>query len=243
MFTGSARLKLSLFLLFLSLGLLLCVKLTNEGYASYYLEQQDQNDLLTIWSDLERKQDSLEEELEARREQKMVLSQEVSAGSTALNNIKTQRDTLYQVNGMVPVKGPGVEVVFSGDTPLLYLDLVDIVNELWASGAEAISINQERVIASTSFYFTETDSGIYLTANGDILEYPISIKAVGNANMLEKGLTFPGGIVDNLSTLYNIKPDIIKSAELELPSQKKSPLDIIPGWIGGSRTFFREIRQ
>src|SRR5690606_17140428 len=110
-----------------------------------------------------------------------------------------QRDILYQVNGLVAVTGPGVEVIFSGDTPLLYLDLVDIINELWASGAEAISVNEERITASTSFYFTETDSGIFLTANDKVVNYPVSIKAVGNANMLEKGLTFPGGIVDNLS--------------------------------------------
>ena len=236
---GKSKVQITLFLLLVALGLLLSVKFTNEGSAGY-LERQDQADLLTIWGDLEEKQDSLDEELEAVREQKKALTQAVSADSTALTDTETQRDTLYQVNGLVAVKGPGIEVTFSGDTPLLYLDLVDLVNELWASGAEAVSVNEERVSGSTSFYFTETDTGIYLTANDNIVNYPITIKAVGNANMLEKGLTFPGGIVDNLSTLYNIKPTIKKTKELELPAKQTSNLDMLTGWMGSSRTLIRK---
>lgn len=232
------RVQFTLFLLLMFLGFLLSAKFTNTGYAGSYLEHQDQEDLLTIWKDLETKQTHLRQELTDLQEQKKTLTQAANADSTAVTNIQAQRDMLYQINGQVPVKGPGVEVVFSGETPLLYLDLVDIVNELWASGAEAVAVNKERVTASTSFYYTETDSRIYLTANGNILHYPITIKAVGDRNTLEKGLTFPGGIVDNLSTLYNIKPNIKKVDDLELPARKNSE-PIVPGWIGVSRTLLK----
>lgn len=228
------KVQITLLVLLAVLGLLLSVKFTNEGYYGY-LEHQNQEDLLAIWRDLETKKDSLEEEVEAVQEKKRALTQEASADSTALSNIQEQRDTVYQFNGLVHVKGPGINIVFSGDTPLLYLDLVDIVNELWASGAEAVAVNQERVTASTSFYFTETASGIFLTVNGHRVNYPLTIKAIGNPNMLEKGLTFPGGIVDNLSTLYNIKPEIKKAKELELPARETSRLDMISGWVQGSR--------
>ena len=236
---GKPKLQITLFFLCIALGLLLSVRFTNEGNASY-LERQNPEDLLAIWRDLIEKQSALEEELDALLEQKKAITEEASEDSSALTSVQQQRNILYQVNGIVPVSGPGIKVVFSGDTPLLYLDLVDIINELWASGAEAISVNTERVTLSTSFFFTETVSGIYLTANGSILEYPITIKAVGNPNMLERGLTFPGGIVDNLSTLYNIKPTIQSSENLHLPGKGNSVFDGIPGWTEGSRTIIRD---
>jgi len=237
---NNSKVQITLFLLLVFLGLMVSARFTNEGYAGY-LERQDQEDLVAIWRDLETKKDSLQEELQAVQEQKAALTREASEDSTALNAIQQQLNTLYLVNGLIAVKGPGVAITFSGDTPLLYLDLVDIINELWASGAEAISVNGERVTSSTSFYFTETDSGIYLTVNGNVVNYPLVVQAIGNPNMLEKGLTFPGGIVDNLSTLYNIKPDIKKVEELELPAKETSSrLDVISGWVNGSRTLLPE---
>lgn len=238
--TDKAKVQTTLFLLLIFLGVMLTAKFTNEGYADY-LKRQDQDDLVAIWRDLETKQDNLKEELETLQEQKTALAQEASADSTALTAIRQQLNTLYQINGSAAVKGPGIEITFSGTTPLLYLDLVDIINELWVSGAEGISVNQERVTSLTPFFFTETDAGIYLTANGNIVNYPLVIKALGNSNTLERGLTFPGGIVDNLSTLYNIKPNIIQHAELELPAWKPSSrFGMISDWVGGSRTILPE---
>ena len=230
----------TLFLLLVILGLMLSARFTNEGY-TVYLNRQDQADLVAIWRDLETKKDNLKVELDTLQKQKTALAQEADADNTALTAIRQQLNALFQINGVVAAKGPGIEITFSGKTPLLYLDMVDIINELWASGAEGISINGERVTCSTPFYFTETDTGIYLTVNGNIVHYPLVIKAIGNSNMLEKGLTFPGGIVDNLSTLYNIKPDIKKVAELELPARKaSSKFDFNSDWVGGSRTLIAE---
>lgn len=220
----------SLFFLCLVLGLLLSVRFTSEGYGGY-LEHQDQEDLLAIWRNLNEKRDDLEKELEMVRNQKAALAEEASAATNSLTNIQAQLNTLYQVNGLVSVKGPGVEVVFSGEKPLLYMDLIDVVNELWSSGAEGISVNDHRVTVGTSFYFTETDTGIYITVNNKVLKYPIVIRAIGDPNILEKGLTFPGGIVDNLNTLYNIKPSIKKMDSLELPAQSSPSSGLIPGGI------------
>lgn len=220
----------SLFFLCLVFGLLLSVEFTSKGYAGY-LEYQDQEDLLAIWRNLNEKRDNLEEELEMVRKQKAALAEEASAATNSLTNIQAQLSALYQVNGLVSVKGPGVEVEFSEEKPLLYLDLIDVVNELWSSGAEGISVNDQRVTADTAFYFTDTDTGIYITANNKVLKYPIVIRAIGDPNILEKGLTFPGGIVDNLNTLYNIKPSIKKVDSLELPAQSSSSPGLIPGWI------------
>jgi uncharacterized protein YlxW (UPF0749 family) len=226
-------------LLLIFLGIFMSVNFTHRGSPAY-LERQDQEDLLAIWRDLDTKKHNLEEEMEILQRKKAALAQAATADNDALSGILEQRDTMYQVNGMVAVKGPGVQVEFSGETPLLYLDLVDIVNELWVSGAEAIAVNDQRACATTSFYFKDTDSGIFLTCNGKTLSYPIVIKAVGSPSMLETGLTFPGGIVDNLSTLYNIKPSIKQVEELEIPAREASGLDRLSDFVSGSGYFSRD---
>lgn len=99
------KLFYSLFFLCLFLGLLLSVDFTNEGYASY-LEQQDQEDLLALWGSLNDKQDGLKEELITMREQKSALIREADSDSNSLANIQAQMMTLFEVNGVVAVKGP-----------------------------------------------------------------------------------------------------------------------------------------
>ena len=59
-----------------------------------------------------------------------------------------------------------------------------------------------------------------MTVNHKQLIYPITIKAIGDPHNLEKGLTLPGGIMDNLA-LFNAYPQIEKADSLEIPPIKK----------------------
>ena len=65
-------------------------------------------------------------------------------------------------------------------------DLLDLVNTLKASGAEAISINGQRIIYSS--YIVDIDSG-YITVNGRRLVSPYEVQAVGDITYLESGLS------------------------------------------------------
>ncbi len=63
--------------------------------------------------------------------------------------------------GVVALEGSGLVIIVddskrlskAGDNPNLYLihdeDILKIINELWAAGAEAISINEQRLIATS----------------------------------------------------------------------------------------------
>jgi len=61
---------------------------------------------------------------------------------------------------------------------------------------------------------------MYITANHIPLSFPITIKAIGNPNTLDKGLTLPGGIIDNLA-LFQAFPEIEQQEELVLPAVEK----------------------
>jgi uncharacterized protein YlxW (UPF0749 family) len=105
--------------------------------------------------------------------------------------------------------------------PILYVDIIHIVNELWASGAEAIAINDYRITQDTSIFYAENEQNMSITVDNNNLTYPIIIKAIGDPNNLDKGLTMPGGIMDNLS-LYRAYPIISKVDLLTIKGRNRS---------------------
>ncbi|MFA6654590.1 MAG: DUF881 domain-containing protein, partial [Bacillota bacterium] len=131
--------------------------------------------------------------------------------------------------GLVEVKGPGVVVemndaqdsVGAGQDPNLFIihdtDILAVVNELCAGGAEAISINGQRIVARTEIRCV----GPVITVNGTRIAPPIKIQAIGDPNVLEPALKMRGGVVDNLK-LWGIEVKIRVEEELILPAYSGS---------------------
>ena len=71
-------------------------------------------------------------------------------------------------------------------------DLLQIVNDLKNAGAEAISINGERIVQTSSI----TCEGIIIKINNKKLGSPYVIKAIGSAATLETSLSIPNGYLD-----------------------------------------------
>ena len=125
--------------------------------------------------------------------------------------------------GLTDVEGEGVTVVLkdstevaAGATSTNYIihdrDLRDIVNELIASGAEAISINNERICSKSSIRCV----GPTITINNRYYAPPYTIKAIGNPDTLEAGLNIRDGVVDVIRA-FKIDVTIPKSNSLQIP--------------------------
>lgn len=204
----------------LVLGVILSVQFKTQKNISTSLEYQSTDSLVAMWKELSTKQDRLQAEISDLKDKESKMAAQAAEGKNNRINLEQDLIKLQSSCGLIPVKGPGIIISLAGDAPLLYLDLVDLVNELWASGAEAVSIDNRRVTAHTSISENRDGDSYYLTVDGHRLHYPITIKAVGNPDTLEKGLTFTGGLVDNFNTLYGIYPDIQKRQEIVLPAAK-----------------------
>jgi uncharacterized protein YlxW (UPF0749 family) len=109
------------------------------------------------------------------------------------NEVMQQRITA----GMVAVQGPGVTITLDdsaaleipeNEDPANYIlheyDLRDVVNALWIAGAEAISVNGERIVSTTSLYCV----GTTIICNATRLSPPYVIKAIGNPAALSTAL-------------------------------------------------------
>lgn len=98
--------------------------------------------------------------------------------------------------GTSPAHGPGVEVTVD-DAPnaqsdrnkVLDTDLQKLVNGLWQSGAEAISINGERLTALSAI----RHAGEAITVNYTSLSRPYRVKAIGDPK------TMPARFADSTS--------------------------------------------
>jgi len=110
--------------------------------------------------------------------------------------------------GLVDVKGPGVAVSLEDSrlsseargTAEAFLvhdyDLWPVVNELRAAGAEAISINGQRVVGSTAIRC----AGSVIKVNDVPIASPFEVLAIGNPDTLYSALTIPFGAIDSLKS-------------------------------------------
>ena len=73
-------------------------------------------------------------------------------------------------------------------------DLTDIINTAWRGGATAISVNDQRIVSSTSVYCV----GSTIMVNGTLMSPPFNILALGSQNQLL-------GAFDDPSQLRDIK--------------------------------------
>ncbi|NLW07640.1 MAG: DUF881 domain-containing protein [Clostridia bacterium] len=210
--------SISLTVVFLILGLLLALQFRTQQNLTSSLEAQKTTDLVAMWRNLDNKRNQLQEEINQLQQQYFTLKIDSGAGNEAEQTLEKELTRLRMSTGIAPVKGNGITVTITGDAPLMYMDLVDLLNELWASGAEAQAINDIRISAFSSIADLEEGNRIYITVDGHKLLYPVVIKAIGDPHTLEKGLTFTGGLIDNLNNLYNIYPVIRQEQDLELPA-------------------------
>ena len=128
---------------------------------------------------------------------------------TKQSNEETEKlveEELDQVNlslGKTDVQGEGIEVTLreTNNEEIARInadDLLVIVNSLKMAGAEAISINDERIINMSDIVDIEER---FIKVNGQRILAPYIIKAIGNSSYLESALTGNGGHVDDMKKI------------------------------------------
>lgn len=82
--------------------------------------------------------------------------------------------------GIKPISGPGLKIYIP--TAMKIEDFVDLTNEWWSAGAEAMIINGHRLIERQNSFYNLND---LLLLNGEILTPPYTFDIIGDPNILE----------------------------------------------------------
>lgn len=214
-FTNASWIR-SLALLFvgLALGLMLSLQWKAEPEARLDSTSYGRDRSVLTITRLEAEQEALKQQV-AELRQRLEDRQGERAGSAELvkdlaNELMRQR----ALAGLTPLAGPGIEVVLNDSTrpvvpsevnPEFYLihdyDLRDVINLLWAAGAEAIAVNGERIVATTSIYCV----GATIMVNDTRMSPPYVVRAIGPVEQLETLLKNPAYLGDLRSRVSRYK--------------------------------------
>lgn len=205
---------------FILLGIMISTQIQTQNRLMSDLSMQTTSDLSIMLKNLTDKRWQLTEEIDEAEDNLMNYQNDYKGDSELITRINNELDRLQLINGTVKAEGNGIIIAVEGN--LLSSDLVILVNELWGAGAEAVTVNDFRVTPATGFSYLETLNKTYLTCGGNVLQEPITIKAIGNGPTLEKSLTMPGGIADNLS-LYQIRLNIDLQDNMQITALTTQP--------------------
>jgi uncharacterized protein YlxW (UPF0749 family) len=149
---------------------------------------------------------------------------------------KVLNDELQKVKilaGLTPVKGPGVVITLKDSgrqTESLLrtselskgiihdIDLQAVVHELFASGAEAVSVNDQRVVGRTAIRCV----GPTIQINSVPISVPFVIRAIGNPDTLFAGLNLQMGVLDQIRQFDPGMVNMQKVDGVELPAFAES---------------------
>lgn len=93
-------------------------------------------------------------------------------------------------------------------------DLYELVNALKNAGAEAISINDQRIVSTTAI----TCAGNVVLINGEKVGVPYVIKAIGSPTKLYGAVTMPGGYMElMINDGVDVKVEQIEKETIVIP--------------------------
>ena len=175
------------------------------------------------------------EELSARLHQMEAENKELEAelrdlkGMSGSEKNEKIADDVMMFAGMTALEGPGIiltiddsgKIAKKDNDPNLYLvhdeDILKVVNELRAAGAEAISINDQRLTANSEIRC----AGPTISVNNVRSVPPFEIRAIGDKDNLINAINMRGGVADSLK-VWGIKLDIQPSDNVWIPAYKAS---------------------
>ena len=209
--------QLSIACVCMVLGFMLAVQFRSTQDIKASVPQQRVEELSNRLQQAEKEKASLQSELDDIKSR---------AGEEQNNKIG---EDLRTAAGLTALEGPGIIVTIDdskksakADEDLnLYLvhdeDLLKVINELRAAGAEAISINGQRMTAVSELRC----AGPTLSVNNVRSAPPYEIRAIGESKTLENAMKMRGGVAETLK-VWGIQLEIRTSEDVLVPAHKGS---------------------
>lgn len=190
-----------------------------EGVLEGKREAQLADDLVT----LQRKYNDLKSKYEESEQVVEEYQTNSSTNDILISSMKTQISDLSKMSGTTDLKGEGIIMLLTdgtkvtdpakrADTLVHDSDLLTVVNELKSAGAEAISVNGQRIISTSSIRCV----GPVIQVNYQKVAAPFEVKVIGNSQYLESAMNIKNGVVDMLREL-GVGITVTRQSSIEIP--------------------------
>lgn len=222
-----------LFIVFLLFGMILTMQFrtillaqqqTARGQTSLQSLSAELEQVMKEGNELQEQVREIEEAIEE------IMDQRENNDNPMLNELARERKEALLYSGLADVKGSGV-IITLNDAPartevdpseliIHDMDIAEILNELRAAGAQALSINDERILATSKQFC----AGPTILINQNRYPVPYIIKAIGDPEALYASLEESEAVI--IMRIYNIQVDIRKEQEIVIQRFKPYYQDI-----------------
>ncbi len=201
------------------LGVILTAQLRTQAGMRQEIPTKRIEEMASLLKQAESERDALRAQVHKLQAQ---VDEAVNQGK-GLSSVKKDLEHARAAAGLTELQGPGLVITLNdstrvaqaGQDPNLFLihdeDLLKLVNELKAAGAEAITVNEQRVVASTEIRC----AGPTISVNNNRISPPYVIQAIGDPAGLESALKMRGGIIETMQ-FWGIQVQIEKREQIQL---------------------------
>lgn len=193
---------------------------------------QRNSSLVRIIENLEDEISSEQERLTEMREKIAAIEASIANEEKNIQSLRAELSSHRKVAGLVALNGPGIKVVLDdnkeglSDNPennpnnyiVHYESLLALVEELKRAGAEAISINEQRLITTSDIRCV----GNVVLVNTTRIAPPFEISAIGNPMLLEKYILNSSEYNFLTSSKFPVSYSLFNENLLTVPSYKSN---------------------
>jgi uncharacterized protein YlxW (UPF0749 family) len=184
--------QLTIAVVTLALGFLVVVQLRTQATGDAFAGLSSQ-DLTVLVANLNDRNDQLRSEISTLERELEVLGQNEQRGDASVDELRADLRRVRLYAGIDPATGPGVSILVRG--PIDGSGLQDLVNELRNAGAEAMAIDDVRIVQG----IVATGPAGATMLDGVPLADPFTLVAIGAPDKLTGSLTRSGGIIAQLA--------------------------------------------
>lgn len=215
-------LLLGIMCMLLTLGIAIQIKTINQMNNKSVTNSATENDLRDSVLKTKEKYDNTYAKVEKLEKELEELQTSASVNSDEANELQEKLKEYKKILGLTEVRGNGLEITLKdGDenqsksvlSSIVHDgDILQVVNALRNAGADAISVNDQRIVNTSAI----SCIGNVVKINGEKVGAPFVIKAIGNPEWLYGAIEMNGGYVSNLRR-EGVDVEVKKVKDITIP--------------------------
>lgn len=204
------------------IGLMLVMQFKSVTQLGGYVSNTRAQELAGQLNELKKQKENLTIKVNKLETEIRQFEDQVAQDNKVVENLRENTREAKMISGLTEVKGPGITINLDytplegeeGFDPFLVYPeyLLLLLNELNSSGAEAIAINDQRIITTSEIRL----AGNHIVINGEKFSRPFNFKVIGDSQTLQSAIQLRGGIVELLNSNY-IQVIVKKENEIVIP--------------------------
>ena len=176
------------------------------------IENMREEELRTELSEYRKKYSEIQEKYEETMNKIAEYQTEKESDEKTAKLLQSELDELSTYLGMTDVQGEGITIILTDNggkelnesrskeliTSISSLDLLRVIRDLFAAGAEAVSINDQRIIGTSDIFLIGSTNTPFIQVNSQRITSPYIIKAIGDKSYLESAVNIKSSMVQVL---------------------------------------------